>query len=56
MARNLDKKKPVNNKNNNDKTHRGDTGRTSSQGRKEASGGNSNTNNQGRPKGQDQNL
>ena len=35
----------------NEKDRKGDTGRTSNQGRKEASGGSANTNNQGRPKG-----
>lgn len=34
-----------------DKKHKGDTERSSDQGRKDASGGSSDTNNQGRPKG-----
>ena len=45
---NRDKKQTV--QNTSDKTRRGDTDRTSNQGRKEASGGDKNTNNQGHPK------
>jgi hypothetical protein len=50
MAQNNSNKKQVSNSNH-QKDRKGDTGRTSNQGRKEASGGNKNTNNQGRPKG-----
>lgn len=50
MARNNPVKKQASNPNSN-KQRKGDTDRTSSQGRKEASGGSTNTNNQGRPKG-----
>jgi hypothetical protein len=52
MAQDNTGKKTVSNKSDN-KKRKGDTGRTSSQGRKEASGGSTNTNNQGRPKGID---
>ncbi|HEU4633790.1 MAG TPA: hypothetical protein VFS22_07395 [Flavisolibacter sp.] len=48
MARNTSNKKQVSNSN---KDRKGDTGRTSNQGRKQASGGRTETNNQGRPKG-----
>ena len=51
MAQNNSKKQVSNT--NESKVRKNDTGRTSSQGRKEASGGSRNTNNQGRPKGND---
>ncbi|HEX6334705.1 MAG TPA: hypothetical protein VFZ78_10795 [Flavisolibacter sp.] len=48
MAQSTPQKKQANN---NVKQRVGDTSRTSSQGRKQASGGDRNTNNQGRPRG-----
>ena len=48
MAQNNSNKKQVNNTN---KDRKGDTGRTSNQGRKSASGGSTNTNNRGQKKG-----
>jgi hypothetical protein len=49
MAQKTPSKKQANNTN--DKNRKGDTTRTSNQGRKQASGGSKETNNQGRPKG-----
>jgi len=50
MARNTNDKKQVSNSNNK-KDRKGDTERTSNQGRKEASGGSAETNNRGHRKG-----
>lgn len=47
----IDKKPASNNKTETEKAHKGDTGRSSNQGRKEASGGSANTNNRGHEKG-----
>ena len=47
----LDKKPASNNKTESAKNQKGDTGRSSNQGRKEASGGSANTNNRGHEKG-----
>lgn len=49
MAQNNAGKKQVSN--NNTKDRKGDTGRTSNQGRKASSGGSTNTNNRGNRKG-----
>ncbi|MFL5739748.1 MAG: hypothetical protein ACJ75B_05990 [Flavisolibacter sp.] len=48
MAQNQSNKKQITNTK---KDRKGDTTRSSSQGRKQASGGSTRTNNQGRPKG-----
>jgi len=49
MAQNTSNKKQVSN--NTTKERKGDTGRTSNQGQKAASGGSTNTNNKGNRKG-----
>lgn len=51
MARNKNDKQNVSTNNANNKTRKGDTGRSSEGGRKTASGGSTNTNNRGQQKG-----